>query len=120
MTMTTLQVLERARELIARPGGWTQGAMARRADGSIAASLDPVSGCSFCAGGAVLRATNERWEIDAGFTIQRAALISVKKAAGVALADAIACWNDDPDRTQAEVVDAFDRAIAAERAKVQP
>jgi hypothetical protein len=27
-------------------------------------------------------------------------------------------WNDAPERTQAEVVDAFDRAIAAEVARV--
>jgi hypothetical protein len=30
----------------------------------------------------------------------------------------VSVWNDAPERTQAEVVDAFDRAIAAEVARV--
>lgn len=96
--MTTLDVLIAARELVARPGGWCQ-----EID-----HLDDYGTVAHCAQGAIAWA---RPSIAAG----RAALDALSVVVGTDY-PAISDWNDDPSRTQAEVVAAFDRAIERERA----
>ena len=108
---TTLDVLRRARELLSEPQGWTQGTFARDIRGRRAASArDAVC---WCAIGALLRATDVSIRADAVAAV--AAL--VHHGIGITAPDssrALVAWNDCPERTHAEVLEAFDRAIAAE------
>lgn len=97
-----LKILKRARSLIAE--GWCQGVSAQDANGHCT-SVDSVHAVKWC--------------IDGAFCA----------SAGVGYLEAIKClsrafdspqsiilWNDTPGRTQAEVLAAFDRAIAAKEA----
>lgn len=102
--MNTIEILKAARELIAKPNGWTQRVMARNDSGAAVAASDSEASC-FCAWGAI-RAAGGDWEWPA-----------LKALDGVA-GERVETFNDAPGRTQAEVVAKFDEAIAAEEAKV--
>lgn len=119
--MTTREILIEAKRLIEEKG-WTQGVFARDSTGLF---IDMTSGdaCSYCAGGAICvagwRANSNRAELALLGTIHpyvaysaQLALLSAICPPGTynALAD-IASWNDDPHRTKAEVLAAFDKAI---------
>jgi hypothetical protein len=97
---TTKQILVEARELIAK--GWTQLAYAKKANGDVTDDRDG-SGVCFCALGAIRRASGSYTDCQPAAGVFRAAI-------GSAFIDG---WNDAPGRTQAEVLEAFDRAIAA-------
>lgn len=84
--MTTIEILRGARELIARPGGWTQGSAARDDEGL------PVG-----------------WDHD----LWSSAMEALEDVVRMSVSE----WNDMRSRTQAEVVAAFDRAIATLEAK---
>jgi hypothetical protein len=100
--MTPLDVLVAARDLVARPGGWCQGQSARGADGA-AVYLGRTPAAKHCALGACYVSCG-------GMPAQFSEAVKLlNKAAG----DHVIAWNDRPTRTQAEVVAAFDRAIAA-------
>lgn len=90
--------LRKARELVAK--GWTKRAFARKRNGKICV-LDSKDACSFCASGAMRRIMGGESYIEGWKMLERA--IDPYS---------IIAWNDDPKRTQAEVVAAFDRAIA--------
>lgn len=105
---TVIEVLEGARDLVARPGGWTQGCSARTAKGNPIGSKSDKAAC-FCAVGAIQRVAGRIRGIN-----YAEAVTALGFAAGNAY---IVHWNDAPYRTQAEVVVAFDRAIEAERAR---
>ena len=94
--------LDRARALIEK--GWTQGVMARGKSGR-AVSVRGNSAVCFCASGAIDRVAT--WD---GYSVVAVAL----RAAIGGLN--IPCWNDAPERTQAEVVQAFKEAAALARA----
>lgn len=97
--MTTKEILIAARALIEKPEHWMQGAYAAKHGG---VHVDPwaVDACAWCAWGAVSKFTPLRY-----FTPAYDAL----KAVVGCLPD----FNDDNGTTHAEVLAAFDRAIAA-------
>jgi hypothetical protein len=99
---TTKEILTEARELIAK--GWTQGNAARRADGKDALLSDPDATC-FCSFGAVVLASR-------GCETSGEALTALRRSISGNNGRSIVDWNDDPSRTQAEVLAAFDKAIA--------
>jgi len=104
--VTTLEILVKARELIAEPERWTQGAFARDEHGfSRYVCPGEFDYTCYCASGA-LRAAG-------GYTTHPA--YNAIHTGG----PAVCVWNDAPGRTHAEVLAAFDAAIATERAKAQ-
>lgn len=109
--MTTVTKLKEARALIER--GWCQGADAMTASGR---SVFPEHGGAerWCAGGACAAAAKDR-EIER--PIFRTMLDSLLRAIPEHRPMTVSFWNDEPGRTQAEVLALFDRAIAAEEAK---
>lgn len=96
----TLEVLRRARELLTPPGNWTQEEFAKTTAGE---PCDPcvVEAACWCSEGAI-RAVRARGRF--GPTNAFGALYRI-------VGDVVG-WNDEPERTQAEVLEAFDRAIA--------
>lgn len=94
------QVLEEAADLLAKPGAWTQGALSRDADGK---NVPLNDGICFCMGGAISKSA------DGAKTAQRKAMQAVRDVVG---AGWVAGWNDDPKRTQAEVVAKLREAAA--------
>lgn len=106
--MTTLQVLKKARALIKK--GWTQQWWAEDRKGNIVTPDDPAA-VKFCLRGAIRRVH------DAGEEAALAAIVRanhIPKATSPALyGGAAAEWNDRTNRTQAEVLAAFDKAIKA-------
>lgn len=96
--MNAREVLIRARALIAEPGTWTQGVDRRM----IVRVNAPGDGLARCANGAISDATDD---LDA----QRAARLRLIAE----IATFIPYWNDEPGRTQRQVLAMFDRAIAA-------
>jgi len=102
--MGVAEILNRAADLLEKPGAWTQGAYARDALGVGVQSVFEMpadAGC-FCIAGAVARAggPERMW----------GALIPVIDLLGLERADEAVQWNDDPRRTQAEVVAALREA----------
>jgi hypothetical protein len=104
---SVVEVLTRARALVER--GWTQRASARNERGEIVAAASDDA-CSWCAMAALAFAANGAPYYPAHMAL-RAAIFGREGGP-------IPRWNDAPERTQAEVVAAFDRAIAAEVARV--
>ena len=101
--MTIKAILQAARDLIAK--GWTQGAYARDARDAVTPYGGP-SACKFCASGAIAHiiggnaAASDEW--------YRALRVLTETTNWP-----IASWNDQPYRTQADVLSAYDRAIAS-------
>lgn len=87
----------RALELIKM--GWTQGSKARDMDGKscLFSGLPPVAWCAYGA----LETAYPSWEG------MKAALARVRDVLG---SNAIMAWNDEPGRTQVEVVAVFEKA----------
>lgn len=101
---TPTEVLEAAADLLERPGAWTQGGFAHDRDGKEVA-WDSSEAVCWCARGAIAFVAREyRAEVlDAIWD-------GAAKAMGFRSYGDIECWNDVPDRTQAEVVDALRQA----------
>jgi hypothetical protein len=91
--------LREARALIER--GWTQEAFARGKSGRVVVPNGRAAVC-FCAVGAIKRYDHWCYDLVAK---PLATAIGVKGVTG------IYDWNDAPERTQADVLAAFDRAI---------
>ena len=121
-------ILTEARQLIAEPEKWTQGAFARDRDGG-AVDAEAEEARSFCAYGALLKASfnlagkphltasdhaSRRYAIDA-----IDALDVLIAGAGILLSegegedDAVRDWNDADCRGHEEVLAAFDNALTA-------
>ena len=101
--METVEVLRRAKALIDSPEKWWKKV-----------EQQPAAEGSNCALTALIQVA---W--------QRGAHHSAEDALGEVLgmndpSHDIPVWNDAPERTHAEVMAAFDKAIAAEEAKAQP
>ena len=98
------KILIGARNRVA--SGWTQYALGRFSDGERFEYLNrSFSDCvCFCAIGAIHAETKNRGEL-----LYCKAVDMLEKA--IAGEREIGEWNDAPDRTQAEVVAAFNRAI---------
>lgn len=92
------EVLVAARERIAKPGGWTQRAYARDAEGRATAIFGGRAVC-YCALGALT-------SVDADPYVYAVLRNVVEVSTDL--------WNDAPGRTQAQVIAAFDAAIAAQ------
>jgi hypothetical protein len=93
MSDQVLTILRGARELVAT--GWGQHTSVR---------YQPGGRVEYCPLGAIAKAGAEYGNDFRGKSVRE-----LKDALGV---ESIIAFNDDPSRTQAEVVDAFDRAIA--------
>lgn len=105
--LTVAEVLDGAADLLTPEGAWTQGRMARRQTGHTAWSLFDDSAVCFCAIGAMIRVSGS-YEPD----LKEEAFA---EALGFASASRLASWNDDPGRTQAEVVAKLREAAALAR-----
>ncbi len=99
-----LTVLEAARDLLARDGGWTQRACARDVDGR---EVDELSdrAVAFDLLGALTRAGR-----DASRDAVHDAMAQLRAGIGF---KTLGDWNDAPGRTQAEAIALLDSAIAA-------
>ena len=95
-------ILRAARGYIAEPERWTKGRLARYP------APDRVARCAI---GAVFAAACTH---EGGFG--SAAHEAADALLGVVGGTCISTWNDAPERTHAEVLEAFDRAIAAAEA----
>lgn len=93
MTSQVTDILVRARKLIENKDDWGQG-VERHMSGR-RCSLDAL--------------------LDAGRGRESGAVLALKRAARLSSNDFIADWNDTPERTHAEVLAAFDRAIEASK-----
>ena len=107
-------VLIKARALIGTPGKWTKGANGRRANGLAVAdsSLSNKTVVSRCAVSAIL-AAGPIDDVLRGPSLAAAAGLlrnSIKRHTGQSL-NGVATWNDDPERTHAEIMQAFGWAI---------
>lgn len=99
---TELEHLKRIRELLAT--GWAQRVMARDKNGGNTEYMDSDA-ASFCVLGAIWRARGDL-ELEPKQLIPT--LWRVTAQMGIT---SISKWNDDPIRTQAEVLALVDRAI---------
>ena len=112
--MSTLEELKAVRELLSDPEHWTRGAFARDAQGGEISPASPEAACWCIGGAAMYMASEPGWDfiqlLDASLPVLRA----VGDVIGCTDVGFIGDWQDAPDRTHAEVLDALDRAIAAE------
>ncbi len=101
-------LLAEARELVLR--GWCQGADAEDAQGAPVVAWDPVARRWSALGALVATAGGPSALVRGGPSLERLAKAAL--ALGLAAdAEVLKDWNDAPDRTQADVLEAFDRAI---------
>jgi hypothetical protein len=109
---TVRNVLLRARRLVRK--GWTQCVLSADGPGPDANVMDITRGSCFCVVGAVRRGSLDIFGRDFGdhynaaMDFMRDAVFGTTAPASMSLP----AWNDRRERTQAEVVDAFTRAIA--------
>lgn len=96
--MEVSEVLNKAADLLEKPGAWTQMAFARNAEGE-ETGLSQYRGQAVC--WCILGAT---WAVAGDDS--RDADDELRRFIG----DDINCWNDAPGRTQAEVVEALRQA----------
>ena len=101
MSAAVAEVLRKARGYIER--GWTRGIFARGPDGAGVSPVDASATC-WCSIGAIVAASNYDMTVCASAS---------DVLRGVIQGGNIARWNDDPERTQADVIAVFDKGIAA-------
>lgn len=99
--MNAVQVLMEGKKLIER--GWCQGALARN-EGGLRVPIYDSRVTSVCSVGALVAGSAEHGDVCEAEDLLRV-------AAGVYHSD-VPTWNDDPQRTKEEVIQAFDDAIA--------
>lgn len=97
--MTAAQTLKEARKLIEK--GWCQWVFAETSDRTTVDVMD-VDACRWCASGAIRHAAKDGCNNLDAYDIFQCVIGT----------DYVSEWNDAPDRTQAEVLAAFDKAIA--------
>jgi len=108
-----IEVLQYARTLLERPDGWTQGVGARDASGEPVSPYDPRA-CRFCLFGALERAgkvVGDRDALHAAYALVCAVLGFRFPSESLFLID----WNDIPGRSQRDILELLDRAIARAR-----
>jgi NAD-dependent dihydropyrimidine dehydrogenase PreA subunit len=99
MSQVTREIMQRAKGLIQR-NGWARGDEE---------AFDPDRQAGYCVATACVAACSKA-ELDAGH--ERALVLHFKAANGIDPYAPIADWNDAPGRTKAEMLAAFDKAIA--------
>ena len=97
MSVDIARILNAAADLIEPDGAWTQGAAARNADGKV--SLENAT--CWCLYGAIGNFAEESWDV---------VWEDFKRLSGIR---APIAWNDAPERTQSEVVEALRAAALA-------
>lgn len=113
--MKTVDVLKLAKELIAK--GWCQYYAAIGAGGR---PVFPGSSyaCKWCLTGSLVGAISMKKGLASYTELLRTSSFAMREALGT---DALMAWNDAPDRTQEDVLAAFDKGIAiAEAVTVEP
>lgn len=99
--MKPVTILKRARKLIESPARWIKGACARSENGCIVSTASTLAH-SFCAYGALAAVAKIRGDFEpAEKYLQRATR-----------ARHLMVWNDQSKRTHAQVLAAYDKAIA--------
>jgi hypothetical protein len=107
--MNTVEILEKARELISDESRWTKGEFAINAKGEFVDIMSPEA-CKFCADGALMRvATGEGGLRDKNYGRAFKKLCAVTPSGF----GSIISFNDKA--THVQVLEVFDRAIAAAR-----
>jgi len=109
--LLTVSALKDARALLSQPGAWTQGFYARDSRGASIRASEP-SACSWCIQGALFKVLGVVGSIPTSDV--RRVQTPLLQHAGVTDTAELWCWNDQPGRTQDEVLALFDKAIAAE------
>ena len=110
---TVADTLDAAAELLSKPGAWTQGAYARDADGEDLLDANdnlmvPPEAVCFCLYGAVAYIEDD--------TVRGGEACQYLERLGISATE----WNDEPERTQDEVVAKLREAAAKARGEVQP
>lgn len=103
--METVDVLRGARTLLAEREGWRKNGFAGMTDGNICALMSEEAVC-FCLAGALYRVMGVR-PPENGRAIEDAV-----RAMGFVYRQRLIWWNDDPERTHADVLERLDNAIA--------
>lgn len=102
------EVLSAAADLIEKPGAWLQDGLAHDA-GGLAAKVTSDTAVCFCAEGAIARFVGD-YCTTRYFDVENWLVRVIGKP--------IPCdWNDDPERTQAEVVTALRKASELAKAE---
>ncbi len=105
--MTTRDVLVKARALIATPDRWIKGRYERKRRGRKC----------YCAAGtlaaAAPTASDRAWITAWKCLHQAVGVVEGEEKRNCSTPTSIENWNDDPERTHAEVLAAFDKAIAS-------
>ena len=101
--MTPAELLRLARDRVTR--GWCQRAIARLMTGE-ACPAESRDALSWCAVGALVA-------VSSPVEVHNDAFHRLRHAIGLRGDQAIGAWNDAPERRQQDVVDAYDRALAA-------
>lgn len=119
--MKASQVLEKAKALIDTPEKWTQGHPARDA-WNWKVRIDSRDATQFCMNGARWRALNAvTYNATYGVDDQVRQRLRLDDATRRLLREAcgeyVPDWNDAPQRTHAEVMEVFDKAIKLAKAK---
>lgn len=102
--LTVAEVLERAADLLEKPGAWTQGGAGRDRRGYLVQARNIDRAVCFCGVGAVWKAVGAPFEEVKDWVIYEC-FPPMNKA--VNRSNCFGHWNDTPGRTQAEVVAAL-------------
>lgn len=103
-----LEILREGRRLVAQ--GWCQGAMAKDAAGRACEACSPAA-VAFDPLGAIERATLNLLDGDRRYLIQNYYKGFYALVRDLHTHSRLAAWNDDPLRTQADVLERFDIAL---------
>lgn len=109
--MELLQLLKDAREILTPAGAWTTKTLAREKSGAPVVTRSRYA-VSFCMIGGLCRALDNANEFSS-LTLRETAKALLLEAIPVrSRPDFLFDWNDHKDRTQAQVLACYDRAIA--------
>ena len=108
--MTTVEILEKARDLISDPERWAKGYYAHDKDGDYVPPRDG-NACKWCAAGATIVVSPDDDNDDS-----RHALALLQKALPSGFLFATN-YNDRPTTTHADILALFDRAIELAKAE---
>lgn len=106
--MKTSEILRRAADEIRRRG-WYQGEFAPRET----VNFDDCPVCAWGAINAVQNGDPREWYVKDGPAYESVALHVLAATVGGSKYYSVPSWNDDPERTVEEVLDAFERAAQA-------
>lgn len=110
--MKPSEILIEARKLIDTPDKWTTGCLARTKGGQSIRYSSEHAAC-FCALGAIYRANRGTYEQHRQPSDNREMEREAERAIQLATKGNVPEWNDAPERTHDEVLEAYDIAIAA-------